>query len=178
MDESVGEIRAIYSDAVGNDDETMMEFDVLMDQHDRGVRDSAVEFTEDELALARLIFASEYNPIDDNVEEAFMSVLRVIRPGARVARPATPVDPVERMGRIVPSAHKPVIPIGNQRGSLGHAHRLPGTITGAIVGSSPSLIPIGRDGVNTGRTGLRTMKRTGSSVEESSSTGFDVKEGE
>jgi hypothetical protein len=175
MDESVGEIRAIYSDAVGNDDETMMEFDVLMDQHDRGVRDSAVEFTEDELALARLVFASEYNPIDDNVEEAFMSVLRVIRPGARVARPATPGA---RRGRIVPSAHKPVIPIGSQRESLGHARRLPGTITGTIVGSSPSLIPIGRDGVNTGRTGLRTMKRTGSSVEESSSTGFDVKEGE
>jgi hypothetical protein len=175
MDESGGEIRAIYSDAVGNDDETMMEFDVLMDQHDRGVRDSVVEFTEDELALARLVFASEYNPIDDNVEEAFMSVLRVIRPGARVARPATPGA---RRGRIVPSAHKPVIPIGSQRESLGHARRLPGTITGAIVGSSSS-IPIGRDGGNAGRTGLRTMGRAGGSGGGSSPTGsYDVKEGE
>lgn len=80
MVNSAGEVlRSLYSDAVGNDDADMMEFDGLMAQHDDDLASKLLSFDEYELAVVRAVFDSYYDPIDDNVEEAFVKTLRILR---------------------------------------------------------------------------------------------------
>ena len=173
-DQAGGEIRSIYSDAVGDDDDTMMEFDALMDQHDREIRDAVTAFTEDELTIVKLIFSSEYDPIDDNVEEAFMSALKIIRHGARVIkRPAFRME----MGRAA-SIKKHRTPVNSRQELLGHVRRVTRTIAGSSMESSPSLIPIDHD-ADASKAKPRAMRYNSCSGAGSGSTGdHDVEKGE
>ena len=79
-DPAWSQLRSMITDMTEDDEVTMMEVDALMDAHDETVRRHALRFTRDELRLVHILFDSVYNAIDDNVEDAFLSVLSVLRP--------------------------------------------------------------------------------------------------
>ena len=78
-DPAWSQLRSMITDMTEDDEVTMMEVDALMDAHDETVRRHALRFTRDELRLVHILFDSVYNAIDDNVEEAFLSVLSTLR---------------------------------------------------------------------------------------------------
>ena len=79
-DPAWSQLRSMITDMTEDDEVTMMEVDALMDAHDEMVRCHALRFTRDELRLVHILFDSVYNAIDDNVEDAFLSVLSTLRP--------------------------------------------------------------------------------------------------
>lgn len=79
MPDALQDIRSIYEDMVDHDDTAMMEFDAAVMEHDRQLSSRLLGFSNDELKIIHAVFSAEYNPIDDNVEDALIRALGTIR---------------------------------------------------------------------------------------------------